>query len=87
MTQLTGWFSGALKDAEMKPKLAKQGLFPVGMCGARRLPAKTVRGICPHHSRGGHQGRIGEQTRRSGRHLRNCFRAHGAAPVAHRFEK
>jgi tripartite-type tricarboxylate transporter receptor subunit TctC len=34
MVQLTGWFSGALKDADMKPKLAKQGLFPVGKCGA-----------------------------------------------------
>jgi tripartite-type tricarboxylate transporter receptor subunit TctC len=34
MVQLTGAFSGALKDADMKPKLAKQGLFPVGTCGA-----------------------------------------------------
>ena len=34
MTQLTGYFSGALKDADMKPKLAKQGLLPVGTCGA-----------------------------------------------------
>jgi tripartite-type tricarboxylate transporter receptor subunit TctC len=34
MVQLTGYFSGALKDADMKPKLAKQGLFPVGRCGA-----------------------------------------------------
>jgi len=34
MAQLSGWFSAALKPAEMKPKLAKQGLFPVGTCGA-----------------------------------------------------
>jgi len=34
LAQLSGWFSAALKGAEMKPKLAKQGLFPVGMCGA-----------------------------------------------------
>jgi tripartite-type tricarboxylate transporter receptor subunit TctC len=31
---LTGWFSGALKAPEVQPKLAAQGLFPVGMCGA-----------------------------------------------------
>jgi tripartite-type tricarboxylate transporter receptor subunit TctC len=35
MSQLIGAFSGALKAADMKPKLAKQGLFPVGMCGAQ----------------------------------------------------
>jgi tripartite-type tricarboxylate transporter receptor subunit TctC len=34
MSQLVGAFSGALKAADMKPKLAKQGLFPIGMCGA-----------------------------------------------------
>jgi tripartite-type tricarboxylate transporter receptor subunit TctC len=34
ITQLSGWFSAALKTPEMKPKLAKQGLFPVGTCGA-----------------------------------------------------
>jgi tripartite-type tricarboxylate transporter receptor subunit TctC len=34
LAQLTGWFSAALKSPDMKPKLAKQGLFPVGMCGA-----------------------------------------------------
>jgi tripartite-type tricarboxylate transporter receptor subunit TctC len=34
ITQLSGWFSAALKSPEMKPKLAKQGLFPVGTCGA-----------------------------------------------------
>ena len=27
-------FSTALKAPDMKPKLAKQGLFPVGTCGA-----------------------------------------------------
>ncbi len=34
VSQLSGWFSAALKDPEMKPKLDKQGLFPVGTCGA-----------------------------------------------------
>jgi tripartite-type tricarboxylate transporter receptor subunit TctC len=31
--RLIGWFSAALKPADMKPKLAKQGLLPVGTCG------------------------------------------------------
>ena len=31
--QLSGWFTAALKAPDMKPKLAKQGLFPVGTCG------------------------------------------------------
>ena len=31
---LVGWFSAALKAPDMPPKLAKQGLFPVGTCGA-----------------------------------------------------
>src|SRR5262245_6984629 len=34
LNRLSGWFSGALKAPDMKPKLAQQGLFPVGMCGA-----------------------------------------------------
>jgi len=34
IAQWSEWFTGALKDPEMKPKLAKQGLFPVGTCGA-----------------------------------------------------
>src|SRR5204863_7190492 len=34
LAQLSGWFSGALKRPDMKPKLAQQGLFPVGTCGA-----------------------------------------------------
>jgi tripartite-type tricarboxylate transporter receptor subunit TctC len=34
VSQLSGWFSAALKDPDMKPKLDKQGLFPVGTCGA-----------------------------------------------------
>jgi len=34
LAQLTGWFSAALQSPEMKPRLAEQGLFPVGMCGA-----------------------------------------------------
>jgi tripartite-type tricarboxylate transporter receptor subunit TctC len=34
LAQLTGWFTAALKAPDMKPKLAKQGLIPVGMCGA-----------------------------------------------------
>jgi tripartite-type tricarboxylate transporter receptor subunit TctC len=38
MTQLTGYFSGALKDADMKPKLAKQGLFPVGRAAPHSAP-------------------------------------------------
>jgi tripartite-type tricarboxylate transporter receptor subunit TctC len=34
LTQLIGWFSAALKAEDVQPKLARQGLFPVGMCGA-----------------------------------------------------
>jgi tripartite-type tricarboxylate transporter receptor subunit TctC len=34
LTQLSGWFSSAVKAPDMKPKLAQQGLFPVGTCGA-----------------------------------------------------
>jgi tripartite-type tricarboxylate transporter receptor subunit TctC len=34
IAQLSGWFSAALKAPEVKPKLAQQGLFPVGTCGA-----------------------------------------------------
>jgi len=35
ISQLVGLFSAALKAPDMKPKLAKQGLFPVGTCGAQ----------------------------------------------------
>ena len=34
ISQLSGWLSTALKAPDTKPKLAKQGLFPVGICGA-----------------------------------------------------
>jgi tripartite-type tricarboxylate transporter receptor subunit TctC len=34
LKQLSGWFAAALKEPEVQPRLAKQGLFPVGMCGA-----------------------------------------------------
>jgi tripartite-type tricarboxylate transporter receptor subunit TctC len=34
ISQLSGWFSAALKTPDMKPKLAKQGLIPIGACGA-----------------------------------------------------
>jgi tripartite-type tricarboxylate transporter receptor subunit TctC len=34
VAQLSGWFSAALKAPEVKPRLAQQGLFPVGTCGA-----------------------------------------------------
>jgi tripartite-type tricarboxylate transporter receptor subunit TctC len=34
ISHLTGWFTGALKAPDMKPKLAKQGLLPIGTCGA-----------------------------------------------------
>jgi tripartite-type tricarboxylate transporter receptor subunit TctC len=34
ISQLTKWFTTALKAPDMKPKLAKQGLIPVGTCGA-----------------------------------------------------
>jgi len=33
IAHLVGWVSAALKPADMKPKLAKQGLVPVGTCG------------------------------------------------------
>jgi tripartite-type tricarboxylate transporter receptor subunit TctC len=33
IAQLAGWFTAALQDPEVKPKLAAQGLFPVGTCG------------------------------------------------------
>jgi tripartite-type tricarboxylate transporter receptor subunit TctC len=32
--QWSDWFKAALQEPEMKPKLAKQGLFEVGTCGA-----------------------------------------------------
>src|SRR6266566_2836238 len=34
LTRLSGFFSSAVKASDMPPKLAEQGLFPVGMCGA-----------------------------------------------------
>jgi tripartite-type tricarboxylate transporter receptor subunit TctC len=34
LNRLSGLFDSALKAPDMKPKLAQQGLFPVGMCGA-----------------------------------------------------
>lgn len=34
LSHLSAWFSAALATPEMKPKLAQQGLFPVGKCGA-----------------------------------------------------
>src|SRR5262245_36441910 len=34
LTQLSASFSTALRAAEIKPRLAQQGLFPVGSCGA-----------------------------------------------------
>jgi tripartite-type tricarboxylate transporter receptor subunit TctC len=34
LAQLAGLFTAALKDPEVAPKLAAQGLFPVGICGA-----------------------------------------------------
>jgi tripartite-type tricarboxylate transporter receptor subunit TctC len=33
LKQLSGWFSTALQVPEVQPRLAQQGLFPVGMCG------------------------------------------------------
>ena len=32
--KLSGWFGAALKASDMQPKLDKQGLLPVGLCGA-----------------------------------------------------
>jgi tripartite-type tricarboxylate transporter receptor subunit TctC len=34
ISQLGAWFTAALKDPEVTPKLVAQGLFPVGRCGA-----------------------------------------------------
>jgi tripartite-type tricarboxylate transporter receptor subunit TctC len=34
LKQLTGWFSAAMKADDVQPKLARQGLFPVNLCGA-----------------------------------------------------
>jgi tripartite-type tricarboxylate transporter receptor subunit TctC len=34
LNRLSGWLTSALKAPDMKPKLAQQGLFPVGICGA-----------------------------------------------------
>jgi tripartite-type tricarboxylate transporter receptor subunit TctC len=34
VSQLAGWFTGALQTLEIKQKLVAQGLFPVGLCGA-----------------------------------------------------
>ena len=49
LKQLAGWFGAALKAPEVQPRLAQQGLFPVGMCGApfgdymRRLTAEYAK--------------------------------------------
>jgi tripartite-type tricarboxylate transporter receptor subunit TctC len=49
IAQLSGWFSAALAAPEMAAKLAAQGLFPVGTCGApfgaflQRMVADYVR--------------------------------------------
>jgi tripartite-type tricarboxylate transporter receptor subunit TctC len=34
ISQLAGWFAAAMKVPEVKAKLAVQGLYPVGICGA-----------------------------------------------------
>ena len=34
ISQLAGWFTAALQVPEVKAKLAVQGLYPVGICGA-----------------------------------------------------
>ena len=34
VSQLVGWFTAALQVPEVKAKLAVQGLYPVGICGA-----------------------------------------------------
>ncbi len=34
LAQLAGWFTAAIEVPEIKAKLAAQGLFPVGTCGA-----------------------------------------------------
>jgi tripartite-type tricarboxylate transporter receptor subunit TctC len=34
LAQLAGWFETAMKNEEIKPKLAQQGLFPAVKCGA-----------------------------------------------------
>ena len=33
ITQLAGWFGGALQASDVKTKLAVQGLYPIGTCG------------------------------------------------------
>lgn len=33
LAQLAGWFGSAVAAPDIKPRLAKQGLFPVGTCG------------------------------------------------------
>jgi tripartite-type tricarboxylate transporter receptor subunit TctC len=49
LKQLASWFGAALKAPEVQPRLAQQGLFPVGMCGApfgefmRRLTAEYAK--------------------------------------------
>ena len=34
ISQLASWFAAAMKVPEVKAKLAVQGLYPVGICGA-----------------------------------------------------
>jgi tripartite-type tricarboxylate transporter receptor subunit TctC len=34
VTQIAGWFVAALQAPEIKAKLATQGLYPAGICGA-----------------------------------------------------
>jgi tripartite-type tricarboxylate transporter receptor subunit TctC len=49
LKQLSGWFANALKAPEMQPKLAKQGLFPVGTCGAEF--GKYLQGMVDDYAR------------------------------------
>ena len=54
--ELSGWFSKAIKSPDMKPKLAQQGLFPVGKCGAEF--GAYMRGQFEEYSRVIHEANI-----------------------------
>ena len=60
LSQLSGWAAAAINSPDMKPKLALQGLSPVGVCGSEfgALLRKRSRRLRPRHPGLEHQGGI-----------------------------
>jgi len=60
LSNLPGWFTTALQAPEIKAKLANQGVYPVGMCGADfgAFFRKQYDEFWPRYPRREHQGRV-----------------------------